>query len=204
MNTSPLIVGLTGGIGSGKTAASNCFAHHGIKVIDADVIAREALAKDSPLLKAVYNHFGNKLANTDGSLDRAALRERIFSHPDDKRWLEKKIHPYVREKIVAGIQSCQDAYLILSSPLLIESHQDQLVDRILVVDVPESVQIERTCQRDGNSHTLVQAIMQTQISRKERLAKADDILDNSQGLEALEKAVSCWHAFYRQLARSRP
>lgn len=199
--SSSLIIGLTGGIGSGKTAASNLFAEKGIEVIDADVIARAALKPGSPLLEDVYEHFGSQLQLPDGSLDRAALRKQIFNDPQEKIWLEELVHPWVREEVVKQLKTAKGDYLILSSPLLIESHQDQLVDRILVIDLPEKLQIERTCLRDNNQEELVTKIMANQLERQERLAKADDVIDNSKGLNELKKQVNYWHDFYQQLAR---
>jgi len=197
-----LIIGLTGGIGSGKTAVTNLFADLGVTVIDADVLARQALEKGSPLLATLYQKFGYQLRKADGTLDRAALRARVFNNTAEKKWLESLVHPWVREQILAAIEECKDDYLILSSPLLFESHQDQLVDRVLVIDVPEETQIERTCQRDQNARELIEKIMQNQLSRQERLAKADDILDNSQGFNELKKQVNSWHTIYQHLARS--
>ncbi|WP_404419763.1 dephospho-CoA kinase [Marinospirillum sp.] len=197
-----LIIGLTGGIGSGKTAASDFFAELGVQVIDADVLARQALELGSPLLNKVYQQLGQDLQQADGSLDRAALRVRVFNDRKQKIWLEQLIHPWVREQIIQAINSFSGDYLILSSPLLLESHQDQLVDRVLVVDLPEELQVERTCQRDNNQRDLVEKIMSNQLSRKERLARADDVLDNSQGLNELKKQVNYWHAIYQKLARS--
>ncbi|MDR9468947.1 dephospho-CoA kinase [Marinospirillum sp.] len=197
-----LIIGLTGGIGSGKTAASDFFAELGVQVIDADVLARQALELGSPLLNKVYQQLGQDLQQADGSLDRAALRVRVFNDRKQKIWLEQLIHPWVREQIIQAINSFSGDYLILSSPLLLESHQDQLVDRVLVVDLPEELQVERTCQRDNNQRDLVEKIMNNQLSRKERLARADDVLDNSQGLNELKKQVNYWHEIYQKLARS--
>lgn len=196
-----LIVGLTGGIGSGKTAASDLFAGLGVEIIDADVIARAALEPGSPLLDDVYEHFGSHLELSNGQLNRAALRELVFNQPEEKRWLEELVHPWVREEVIKKLQAATGDYLILSSPLLIESHQDQWVDRILVIDLPEPLQIERTCSRDNNQQELVRKIMANQLSREARLSKADDVIDNSRGLNELKKQVEYWHAFYQQLAR---
>ena len=201
-SNSSLTVGLTGGIGSGKTAASDCFAELGVEVVDADVLARQALEKGSPLLSQVYDHLGDDLQHSDGSLDRGALRVRVFNDPLQKKWLEELIHPWVREQILAALNAFKGDYMILSSPLLFESHQDQLVDRVLVVDLPEHLQVERTCQRDNNQRDLVDKIMRNQLSREDRLTRADDILDNSQGFNELKKQVNYWHEFYRNLARS--
>ncbi|WP_114418568.1 dephospho-CoA kinase [Marinospirillum perlucidum] len=198
-----LVIGLTGGIGSGKTAATDLFQMHGIAVIDADVLAREALAIDSPLLVDVFNQFGQELQNPEGGLNRAALRERVFNNPGDKKWLEELIHPWVRQKVEAALTTAPSEYSILSSPLLLETGQDQLVDRILVIDIPEALQLERTCDRDGNTPELVRKIMAQQISRDKRLEAATDVIDNSQGFNELQKQVDYWHSYYLQLARSQ-
>ncbi len=198
---SSLLIGLTGGIGSGKTAASDLFAKKGVVVVDADVIARQALAKDSPLVDKVLAYFGAEVISKDGSLDRAALRLRVFNNLADKNWLENLVHPWVRERVLNQLASATGYYQILSSPLLLETGQDSWVDRILVIDVPVEVQIERTCNRDKNNRELVEKIISQQLSREQRLAKADDKIDNSQGLAELEKQVNSLHQFYLQLAR---
>lgn len=195
------IIGLTGGIGSGKTAASNFFSELGIQIIDADVIARQALEKGSPLLPELFEHFGEGIKLSDGQLNRAKLRELIFNDPAQKKWLEQRVHPRVKTLILEALQQRSAPYTILSSPLLIESGQNQLVDRLLVIDVPESIQLQRTCQRDDNSIELVQKIMAQQISRDQRLAAADDIINNTGDLNTLQKQVEYLHQHYLELAR---
>ncbi|MBE0505382.1 MAG: dephospho-CoA kinase [Marinospirillum sp.] len=195
------IIGLTGGIGSGKTAASNFFSELGIQIIDADVIARQALEKGSPLLPELFEYFGEGIKLSDGQLNRAKLRELIFNDPAQKEWLEQRVHPRVNTLMLEALQQRSAPYTILSSPLLIESSQNQLVDRLLVIDVPESIQLQRTCQRDDNSIELVQKIMAQQISRDQRLAAADDIINNTGDLNTLQKQVECLHQHYLELAR---
>lgn len=195
-----LIIGLTGGIGSGKTAVSNLFLKQGVNVVDTDVLARQALQMGSPLLIDVFNYLGQQLKLKDGSLDRAALRAIIFNDPSAKTWLESLIHPWVKQETLKALAKTSSAYIILSSPLLIESGQLNLVDRLLVVDIPEILQIERTCLRDNNSEVLVKKIIQQQISRQERLLQADDVIDNSQDLNYLQKQVNSFHQQYLQLA----
>lgn len=194
------IIGLTGGIGSGKTAASNIFARLGIQIIDADVLARQALEKSSSLLSVVFSHFGDTVKQADGQLNRARLRELVFNDTEQKHWLEQLIHPWVKEKVQEALQQRSGPYTLLSSPLLIESGQNKLVDRLLVIDVPESVQLERTSKRDGNSIELVRKILEQQISRDQRLALADDIINNSGDLNDLQKQVECLHQQYLELA----
>lgn len=191
-----LIIGLTGGIGSGKTAVSNLFLKQGVNVVDTDVLARQALQMGSPLLIEVFNHLGQQLKLSDGSLDRAALRAVIFNDPNAKTWLENLIHPWVKQATLKALAEASSTYIILSSPLLIESGQLALIDRLLVVDVPEKTQIERTCIRDGNTKDLVKKIIQQQVNRQERLSLADDIIDNSGSLNELEQQVDALHKQY--------
>lgn len=202
-----LIVGLTGGIGSGKTAASNLFSELGINVVDTDLLARQALQFGSPLLIEVFNHLGEPLKLEDGSLDRAALRTLVFNDPAIKNWLESLVHPWVKQatiKALAKANTVNSPYILLSSPLLIESGQLALANRLLVVDIPESLQVERTSLRDNNPEGLVKKIIQQQISRQERLLQADDVIDNSQDLNYLQKQVDSLHQQYLQLALSHP
>ena len=195
-----LIVGLTGGIGSGKTAASNLFSEQGVNVVDTDILARQALQIGSPLLIKVFNHLGQQLKLEDGSLDRAALRTLIFNDSNAKNWLEDLVHPWVKEETFKALAKANSAYVLLSSPLLIESGQLNLVDRLLIIDIPESLQVERTRLRDNNPESLVKKIIQQQISRQERLLQANDVIDNSQDLNHLKKQVDALHQQYLQLA----
>lgn len=198
---SKLLIGLTGGIGSGKTAASDLFAKLGITVVDADVLARKALEIGSPLLSEVFNHLGKHLKLDDGNLDRAALRSIIFNDSTAKTWLEKLIHPWVKQEVANALNKATSAYTLLSSPLLIESGQVELVDRILVVDLPETLQVNRTTSRDNNSPDLVKKIIDQQINRRDRLSLADDLIDNSGDLNHLQKQVNSLHAKYLELAQ---
>lgn len=198
-----LIVGLSGGIGSGKTAASNLFSEQGVNVVDTDILARQALQIGSPLLIKVFNHLGQQLKLEDGSLDRAALRTLIFNDPAIKKWLESLVHPWVKQTTLQALVEADtknSPYILLSSPLLIESGQLNLADRLLVVDIPESLQVERTRLRDNNTEALVKKIIQQQISRQERLLQANDVIDNSQDLNHLQKQVDSLHQKYLQLA----
>ena len=172
------IIGLTGGIGSGKTTVANLFAALGVSVIDADIVARDVVAKGSPALTSICQHFGADYIQTDGQLNRALLRKRVFSHESDKQWLNSLLHPLIREQLILQIQAAPSPYCLLVAPLLIENNLTALVNRVLVVDVKESTQLARTTARDSNSPTQVQAIMNSQVSRKERQAHADDLLNN--------------------------
>ncbi|NLW03743.1 MAG: dephospho-CoA kinase [Pseudomonadaceae bacterium] len=200
---SKLIIGLTGGIGSGKTAASDLFAKQGVNVVDTDILARQALQLGSPLLTQVFNYFGEQLKLEDGSLDRAALRALVFNNSTAKTWLEELVHPWVKKETLKALAEATSPYILLSSPLLIESGQVSLTDRLVVVDLPESIQIQRTTQRDNNDPSLVKKIIQQQISRQDRLAQADDLIDNSGDLTSLQKQVDSLHNHYLKLALTK-
>ncbi len=200
MPTPTIIVGLTGGIGSGKSEVSRRFEQLGITVVDADVVAREAVNIGSVALSNISGHFGQNILNADGSLNRAQLRSRIFENPNEKSWLENLLHPIIRKEIAAQLTQSRTPYTILSSPLLLETKQDELVNRILVVDATEDMQIKRASARDANNTDQIQKIMATQISRAERRKKADDIIENHGDLNELDVAVKKLHAFYLQLA----
>jgi dephospho-CoA kinase len=189
----PLVVGLTGGIGSGKSAVTRCFEQRGITVVDADVVARLIVAPGTPALAAIAAHFGTAILQADGSLDRAALRSRVFSNEADRRWLEQLTHPLIGQEILAQISASRSPYTILSSPLLLDTSQQALVDCVVVVDVPEALQLQRTMQRDGNDEAQVRRIMAAQMSRADRLERADIVLDNSHSLEEMESQVEELH-----------
>lgn len=198
-----LVIGVTGGIGSGKSAVTDRFAQRGIDVVDADIAARVVVEPGKPALAKISEHFGSHLILYDGSLDRAALRAIVFSEKEHKQWLEHLTHPLIGEEIIRQIQSSSSQYTIFVSPLLIETSQHELTDRILLVDVPVEVQIQRTMARDTNTEEQVRAIVASQASREERLARADDIIVNDQGLAHLDREVDRLHAFYLQLAKDR-
>lgn len=194
------VVGLTGGIGSGKSAASDAFAQHGITVVDADLAARVVVAPGAPALAAIAAHFGPQLLRADGSLDRAALRQIVFAAPEERHWLERLTHPLIRAEIQRQLAASQSAYTLLVSPLLFESDQHLLADRTLVIDVPEAVQVERASQRDGVDSQQITAIIQAQLPRVKRLQNADDIIENSGDLALLRQHVATLHQRYLALA----
>lgn len=195
----PWILGLTGGIGSGKSAVATHFGNLGVHLVDADHAARWVVEPGRPALAQVTEHFGSDVLQADGQLDRATLRQRIFEHPEERRWLENLLHPLIGEEIVRDLASAQSPYAILVSPLLIESGQHRMTQRVLVVDAPEAVQIQRTMARDKVSEEQVGAILKAQASREKRLEAADDVLVNDRDLEWLQREVERLHAFYLTL-----
>lgn len=200
---SDFIIGLTGGIGSGKTTVANIFAEFGIDVIDADVIARDLVSNGSPALCAISEHFGADFIQSDGQLNRALLRIKIFSNDTDKLWLNNLLHPLIREQIVSQANASSSPYCIVVAPLLIENGLTALVSRVLVIDVSESTQLSRTTARDKNSKVQVQAIMNSQVSRHVRQAHADDLLNNDNcSIENLKKSVIQLHQVYLLLAEN--
>lgn len=203
MSHTPLVIGLTGGIGSGKSEVSRRFAALGVPVVDADEVAREVVQSGASALTAIADHFGKSVLTASGELDRARLREIIFSDPSAKLWLENLLHPLINSIIRSRLTHAAHAYVILASPLLLETQQHQLVDRVLVVDTDEALQLMRVSQRDSNNTAQIKAIMASQISRAERLARADDIIENSSDLSALDTAVQQLHQTYLSMASNR-
>lgn len=197
-----MIVGLTGGIGSGKSEVSRRFENLGIDVIDADVVAREVVDLGKPALKEIAEHFGQHVLNNDQTLNRSKLREIIFNKNQEKKWLENLLHPLIRAEIISQLKQSKSPYKILSSPLLLETNQHELTDRILVVDADPSLQIARVMNRDTNSLDQIKKIMETQMERNERCAKADDIIENHGDFAELDAQVSNLHEFYLTLTKS--
>lgn len=200
METAKLIVGLTGGIGSGKSVVCSRFANLGILIVDADIVAREVVEPGSDALKKIQNHFGDDVVQANGTLDRSKLRDIIFTTATEKEWLESLLHPLINLEIRRQLSQTKSAYAILASPLLLETKQFQLVDRILVIDASEQLQIERASNRDGKNEAQITAIMQTQLSRQERCARASDIIQNHGDLSELDEQVEKLHQLYLELA----
>lgn len=199
MSTKPWILGLTGGIGSGKSAVAQHFIDLGVHLVDADHAARWVVEPGKPALAKIAEYFGTQVLQADGQLDRTALRKRIFADTSERRWLEALLHPLIGQEISQYLARAESPYTILVSPLLVESGQHKLAQRILVVDAPEHLQIERTMARDQSSSEQVQAILQAQASREERLRHAHDVLLNDQDLHGLQAEVERLHAFYLTL-----
>lgn len=198
-----LVIGLTGGIGSGKSTVAEMFAALGVPIIDMDRIARQVVEPGQPALTLITREFGSSVLNADGRLDRRKLREVIFDNADKRRRLEAILHPLIRQETNRQLAELDAVYCIVVIPLLLESNQHSLVDRILVVDVPETLQISRTMQRDGVSASEVHNILAAQVDRNSRLAAADDMIDNSADLEQIRIRVIELDQQYRHLAGTR-
>ncbi|MDA0688458.1 MAG: dephospho-CoA kinase [Proteobacteria bacterium] len=196
------VVGLTGGIGSGKSTVSESFARQGIEVIDADQLAREAVATGSPALAEIASHFGQSIINSEGSLNRRALRAIVFADEAERRWLERLLHPIIGELLKQRLSRSESSYTILESPLLLETSQKEMVDRILVVDVSEDTQLQRAMLRDGSHEETIRGIIASQISRDERLDAADEVINNEGAVEEIDKQVSVLHKKFLRLAKA--
>ena len=187
------VVGITGGIGSGKSAVTDHLEMLGITVVDADKVARVVVEPGTSGLAAIAQHFGKDILFANGGLDRAALRKIVFDNPDERRVLEGITHPRIRDEITRQLSEASSPYVVLSSPLLLESGQNTLADYVVVVDVPEDVQLKRTMARDDNSEALVKQIMAAQLDRQTRLSRADASIMNDTSLEELYERVEALH-----------
>jgi len=194
---------LTGGIGSGKSTVAEAFRQLGIDTVDADQASRKVVEPGMPALAAIAEHFGGEIIQSDGNLDRAALRQIIFTDPVQKQWLESLLHPLIRDWIVQQLQASTSPYVILESPLLFETDQYQLVDKTVLVDVPVELQIERACARDDNQADQIQRIIDAQLPRQEKLSRADLVLDNSPPLDSLAQRVAALHETLLSLANNK-
>lgn len=200
----PWILGLTGGIGSGKSAVAQAFSQRGIHLVDADQAARWVVEPGRPALDRIVEHFGTGVLQADGQLDRAALRTLIFADSEQRRWLERLLHPLIGQEIIQVLARAESPYAILVSPLLIESGQYRATQRILVVDSPVEQQVQRTTARDQTTPEQVQAILKAQMSREERLRHAQDVLLNDRDLAWLDQEVERLHNFYLTLRGGQP
>ena len=190
------VVGLTGGIGSGKSVAAQMFRAWGVEVIDADSLAREVVEPGQPALGDIAAHFGSELLTAEGYLDRAALRKIVFSNPEQKSWLENLLHPLIAELLQRRLNATKSPYAILESPLLLETEQYKLVDRVIVIDVNEEIQIARSVRRDGSDEAVIRSIIASQIDRAKRIQRANDLVSNEEGLEQLREKVEALHSKY--------
>lgn len=192
-----LIVGLTGGIGSGKTTVAKCFAELGATVIDADIIARDLVAKDKAIATKISEHFGSAVLDKSNQIDRSKLRDIIFNNAQEREWLEKLLHPLITAEIERRVKASESSYCVLVIPLLFEKGAHIKVDRTLVIDTSEGLQIQRTQQRDAVNEEHVRSIMLTQTPRKERLQKANDVIDNYGTLDELKRQILRLHEKYK-------
>lgn len=197
-----LVVGLTGGIGSGKSAVTTEFERLGVPVVDADLVAREVVMPGSPGLREVVAAFGTDVLGADGMLDRKQLRLRVFDDDTQRKRLEAILHPKIRDRIRHKLEAITTPYCILCVPLLVERQGYENVDRILVIDCGEQLQITRVMARDDLTRSQVEAIMRTQATREQRLAMADDVIDNSRGLDALRAPIAKLHAKFTEIAEN--
>ena len=194
-----LIIGLTGGIGSGKSVASDKFKSLGVAVVDADVASRTVVEPGKPALKEIQDHFGSGIITAEGKLDRNKLREIIATDAEERKWLESILHPKIGEQITKEISESTSVYTLFVAPLLLETNSQEMCSRVVVVDVPKDVQIRRTAKRDKVSPNQVEQMVAAQMEREKRLEKADDVLLNSGTIEDLEKQVEELHKKYIQM-----
>lgn len=197
-----LRIGLTGGIGAGKSAACHIFTELGVPVLDADQISREVVAHGEPALATIVELFGGSILTEEGTLDRSRLRDIIFAKPERRLQLEAVLHPLIKQRLIEKSQSLNAPYAILAIPLLLEAGWKDLVDRVLVIDSPVEDQINRTIKRDIISRQQAEAIIASQMDRKERLRQADDIILNDQDLAHLRREISALHKRYLSTASS--
>ena len=195
----PYTVGVTGGIGSGKTAVTDFFASKGIYIADADVAARAVVEPGKPALKEIVQRYGQAILN-NGTLNRQKLRAIIFADPMERQWLEGLLHPLIEQQILHELSIARSPYAILVAPLMLEAGQNEWVDRLLVVDVPEQIQIDRTTARDQITEEQTRQIINSQIGREQRIREADDVVDNSGTLEQLHQTLGELHTHYLNLA----
>ena len=196
------VVGLTGGIGSGKSTAAKYFEKLGAKVINADVVARDSVSSGSQALLKIIQHFGEKIVDKKGKLDRSKLREIIFDNSSEKLWLENLLHPIIREKIILDINNASESYVLLESPLLFETNQYKLVNVVLLIDVPEELQVIRASQRDKSTSNEIKKIIKTQMPRSEKIKLSTYIADNTKSEDDLKKQVKYYHKKFSELGRN--
>jgi dephospho-CoA kinase len=193
---SELVIGLTGGIASGKTTVSDQFASFGIDIIDADVIARDVVAKDTPGFIAIVEQFGEDILTSNLDLDRQKLRRVVFSDNTKKEWLNALVHPLIRQQMELQTNNAKSPYCVLSVPLLVENKLNNMVDRTLVVDIDEASQLKRAMARDSSEQAIIESIIASQVSRTDRLAVADDVILNNRDIDWLNTQVKDLHQIY--------
>ena len=196
-----MIIGLTGGIGSGKSAAANFFHREGVTVLDADQLAREVIEQNTPGFQSIVDYFGSDIVGEDGSIDRAKLRQEIFDDKEKKKAIESITHPLVRDLMAERIAASTSPYSIIMVPLIFETNSMSAYNRILVIDCDTKLQLERATLRDNNSSEQIQKILDSQCSRTERLSIANDVIPNNDTLENLKTRSLAMHKFYLGLCK---
>ena len=196
-----MIIGLTGGIGSGKSAAANFFHSEGVTVLDADQLAREVIEQNTPGFQSIVDYFGSDIIGEDGSIDRAKLRQEIFDDKEKKKAIESITHPLVRDLMAERIAASTSPYSIIMVPLIFETNSMSAYNRILVIDCDSKLQLERATLRDNNSSEQIQKILDSQCSRTERLSIANDVIPNNDSLENLKTRSLAMHKFYLGLCK---
>lgn len=194
-----LIVGLTGGVGSGKTLAANFFAELGVPIIDTDLLAREVVEPNTPGYKELINHYGNSILCSDKTIDRKKLKDIIFHDAKERQWLENTLHPLIRELTKKRVEAVSEPYCIIVIPLLAEKWPHPLINRVLVVDINPELQIKRLIERDHCTVELAQQMINAQATRDQRLALANDVIENNTDVESLKKQVNDLHHYYLSL-----
>ena len=197
-----LRIGLTGGIASGKSTVADMFSKLGVEIVDTDAIAHDLTAADGAAIDALVQIFGSECLTADGALDRPRMRRRVFANPDERKRLEAILHPLIRAEALARADASKAAYVIFVVPLLFETGFDRLVDRTVVVDCPKKLQIERLVARDGVDETAARSVIDAQMDRAERVARADDNIDSSQNLDVTQAQVAELHQRYSALAQN--
>ncbi len=194
-----LKIGLTGGIGSGKSTACEIFSQLGVPIIDADIVARKVVQAGMPALQLIKEKFGEDIITKDGLLDREKTRDQIFTNEIDRKKLENILHPVIYERIVHETDNIDSSYCIISIPLLLETEALEIIDRVLIIDVSEKLQLSRASVRDNASLNNIERIIRTQISRDNRLTAADDIINNEGDIENLRRQIHDLHEFYKSI-----
>jgi len=202
LKKTPYIVGLTGGIGCGKSTVAAVFKSLGIQSVDADYASRAVVQPGMPALKDISDRFGRDIILSNGQLDRAKLRQIIFQKVTEKTWLENLLHPLILNWIVDKLHMATSPYVLLESPLLFEAHQDQLVNTVLLVDLPVPLQLQRAAMRDDNDPAQIQLIIDSQMSREDKLTRAEWVFDNALNQETVADRVDLLHATFLALAKT--
>ena len=197
------VVGLTGGIGSGKSTASQYFEQLGIQIVNADQVARDCVMPGTSALNEIINHFGKKIIDKNGDLNRSELRKIIFDNESAKMWLEQLLHPIIRDELILRINKASSVYVILESPLLFETKQDNLTDTTLVIDSPIELQIKRASKRDQTSEEAIKKIINSQMKREERIKMATFVIENKNNVNDLKKHVKLLHEKFTKLATKK-